>query len=65
MSIHPHVHLVGCTSELDEEADVYSAELVWPSKVRPYVCDDLKPTGKNSDEDINFSFNVIRYLMPC
>ena len=26
-----------------DEANVYAVEFVWPSKAKPYMCDDLKP----------------------
>ena len=41
-----------------DEADVYGAEFVWPSKAKPYMCDALKPIRKNRDEEIRCSFHV-------
>jgi hypothetical protein len=52
------INLVGNNSDLDEEADVYAAEFVWPAKAKPHVCEDLKPTRKNRDENFNCSFDV-------
>ena len=41
-----------------DEADVYVAEFVWPSKAKPYMCDDLKPVRKNRDDEVKCSFDV-------
>src|SRR5664279_550428 len=52
------LNLVENTADSDEDADVYSAEFVWPSKAKPYICDDLKPIRKNRDEEFKCSFDV-------
>ena len=52
------INVVGNDSDIDEGADVYAAEFVWPAKAKPYVCDDLKPIRKNRDEDFKCSFDV-------
>ena len=41
-----------------DEADVYAAEFVWPSKAKPYMCDDPKPIRKNRDDEVKCSFDV-------
>jgi hypothetical protein len=52
------INLVGNDSDLDDEADVYATEFVWPSKAKPHVYDDLKPIRKNRNEDFKCSFGV-------
>ena len=37
---------------------MYTADIVWPTKAKPYVCDDLKPVRKNRDADFKCSFDV-------
>jgi len=52
------MNLVGTNSNSDEESVVYTAEIVWPAKAKPYVCDDLKLVRKNWEEDLKCSFDV-------
>ena len=60
-SDRPRVNMVGYTSESsDDEADVYAAEFVWPSKAKPYTCDALKPVRKNREDEMKFSFDVAK-----
>ena len=54
------INLVRNDSDLDDEADVYAAEFVWPSKAKPYTCDALKPIRKNREDEMTFSFYVAK-----
>ena len=56
----PRVNAVEYGLESDEEADVYSSEFVWPSKAKPYVCDDLKPIRPNRLEELKCTFDVAK-----
>jgi hypothetical protein len=42
----------------DEEKEVYAAEFVWPSKAKPCSCPSLKPTQKNRQNEVKFTFDV-------
>jgi hypothetical protein len=57
-----NVNYVDCDSDSssDESNDVYSAEFCWPSKVKSYACDSLKPVHKNRQEEIKFTFDVAK-----
>ena len=44
----------------DDEGDIYAAEFVWPSKAKPFTCNDLKPIHKNRDEEMKFTFNIAK-----
>ena len=60
-SDRPRINTVDCDSEnSDEEADIYAAEFVWPSKNKPYTCDALKPIRKNREDEMKFSFDVAK-----
>lgn len=53
------MHVLGCHSDSDDESvDVLTAEFVWPSKAKSYVCSSLKPVHKNRLEEVKFSFDV-------
>ena len=55
----PKMNVVEYTSDnSDDEADVYVAEFIWPSKAKPFTCSDLKPIHKNREEEMKFTFNV-------
>jgi hypothetical protein len=43
-----NVNYVDCDSDIssDESNNVYAAEFCWPSKVKSYACDSLKPVQK-------------------
>jgi hypothetical protein len=41
-----HVNMIENKSDLDEVADVYTIEFVWP-KAKPYTCSDPKPVRKS------------------
>jgi hypothetical protein len=60
-SDRPRINKVEYNSEnLDDEADIYTAEFVWPLKAKPYTCDALKPICKNREDEIKFSFDVAK-----
>ena len=42
----------------DDEAGVYAAEFAWPTKAKPYECDDLKMICKNREDEFKCSFDV-------
>jgi hypothetical protein len=52
------INLIDNSSDLDEKAYVCTSEFVWPSKIKTYTCDDLKPIRKNWDEEIKCRFDV-------
>jgi hypothetical protein len=54
------IHLVERDSSDDESADVYTAEFVWPTKVKSFACSSLHPVQKNRQEEIKFTFNVAK-----
>jgi hypothetical protein len=49
-SIAHTIHLVERDSLDDEPADVYIAELIWPTKVKSSACSSLQPVQKNRQE---------------
>jgi len=57
----PKVNMVIYDSDhSDDEANVYTAEFVWPSKAKPFTCQDLKPIHKNRDDAMKFTFNIAK-----
>jgi hypothetical protein len=56
--IRSWINLVENNSDSDEEADVYTAELVWSAKAKPHMYDNLKLVHKNRDEDIKCSLDA-------
>ena len=59
----PHrsnTHVVDHDSDCsdDEGKEVYAAEFVWPSKAKPSSCASLKPTQKNRQHEVKFTFDV-------
>ena len=38
----------------------FATEFVWPSKAKPFTCNDLKPIHKNRDEEMKFTFNIAK-----
>ena len=44
----------------DDEGDVFATEFVWPSKAKPFTCNDLKLIHKNRDEEMKFTFNIAK-----
>ena len=60
-SDHPRINTVEYNSEnSDDEADMYAAEFVWPSKAKPHTCDALKSIRKNCEDELTFSFDVAK-----
>jgi hypothetical protein len=59
---HRTVNYVDCDfdSSSDESNDVYATEFCWPSKAKSYSCDSLKPVHKNWQEEIKFTFDVVK-----
>jgi hypothetical protein len=37
-----------------------NSEFVWPSKDKRHTCDALKPTRKNREDELTFSFDVAK-----
>ena len=37
---------------------MYATEFVWPAVAKPCSCASLKPTQKNRQEEMKFTFNV-------
>src|SRR4051812_9363509 len=57
----PKVNMIEYDSDCsDDEANVYTAEFVWPFKAKPFTCQDLKPIHKNRDDDMKFTFNIAK-----
>jgi hypothetical protein len=54
------IHLIERDSSDDESADVYTAEFIWPTKVKSSACSSLQPVQKNQQEEIKFTFNVAK-----
>ena len=58
---HPKMNMVEYDSDhSDDEGDVFATEFVWPSKAKPFTCNDLKPIHKNRDEEMKFPFNIAK-----
>jgi hypothetical protein len=55
------IHIVERDSSDDESADIYTVELVWPTKAKSLVCSSLQPVQKNRQEEVKFTFNVPKY----
>ena len=53
------------SDHLDDEGDIFATEFVWPSKAKPFTCNDLKPIHKNHDEEMKFTFNVAKCDRIC
>jgi hypothetical protein len=53
------IHLVEHDNSDDEFADVYTVELVRPTKAKPSACSSLQPVQKNQQE-VKFTFNVAK-----
>jgi hypothetical protein len=54
------IHLVERDSSDNESTDVYTAELVWPTKAKSSVYSSLQPVQKNRQEEVKFIFNVAK-----
>jgi hypothetical protein len=55
------IHLVERDSSDDKSTDVYTAKLVWPTKVKSSACYSLQLVQKNRQEEVKFTFNVAKY----
>ena len=44
----------------NNEGDIFATEFVWPSKVKPFICRDLKPIHQNHDEEMEFIFDIAK-----
>jgi hypothetical protein len=53
------IHLLERDSSDDESLDVYTAELVWPTKAKSSTCSSLQPVKKNRQE-VKFTFKVVK-----
>jgi hypothetical protein len=56
-SVARAIHLVERESSDDESVDVYTIELVWPTKAKSSACSSLQPVQKNRQEEVKFNFN--------
>jgi hypothetical protein len=56
------VHVVEHSSDSlnDESSEVLTTEFVWPSKAKSLTCNALKPTHKKRQDDIKYSFDVVK-----
>ena len=60
---NPHrsnTHIVEYDSDSsdDEDKEVYATEFVWPAAAKPCSCASLKPTQRNQQEEMKFTFYV-------
>ena len=55
-----NTHIVEYDSDSsdDEDKEVYATEFVWPASAKPCYCASLKPTQRNRQEDMKFTFDV-------
>ena len=53
-----HIVEYDSNSSNDEDKEVYTAEFVWPASAKPSTCTSLKPTQRNPQEEMKFTFNV-------
>jgi len=53
-----HVVEYDSDSSDDEDKEAYAAEFVWPALAKPSTCTSLKPTQKNRQEEMKFTFDV-------
>jgi hypothetical protein len=56
------VNMVEYGSELldDEKADMCIAKWNWALKSKPFICSSLKPTSKNRQDEIHFTFDIAK-----
>ena len=54
------MHIVEYDSDSsdDEDKEVYATEFVWPTSAKPCSCASLKPTQRNPQEEMKFTFDV-------
>ena len=55
-----NTHIVEYDSDSsdDEDKEVYAAEFVWPASAKPSTCTSLKPSQRNRQEEMKFTFDV-------
>ena len=53
-----HIVEYDSNSSNDEDKEVYTAEFVWPASAKPSTCTSLKPTQRNRQEEMKFTFDV-------
>ena len=55
-----NIHIVEYDSDSsdDEDKEVYATEFVWPVSAKPCSCASLKPTQRNRQEELKFTFDV-------
>ena len=55
-----NTHIVEYDSDSsdDEDKEVYAIEFVWPASAKPSTCTSLKPTQRNRQEEMKFTFDV-------
>ena len=55
-----NTHFVEYDSDLsdDEDKEFYATEFVWPASAKPCTCTSLKPTQRNRQEEMTFTFDV-------
>jgi hypothetical protein len=56
-----NIHLVERDNLDDESANEYTAELIWPTKAKPFPCSSLELVQKNRREEVKFTFTVVKY----
>ena len=59
-SHHSNTHIVEYDSDSsdDEDKEIHATEFVWPASAKPCSCASLKPTQRNRQEDMKFTFDV-------
>src|SRR6185437_2134066 len=53
-----HIVEYDSDSSNDEDKEVYATEFVWLASAKPSTCTSLKPTEKNRQEEMKFTFDV-------
>jgi hypothetical protein len=55
-----NTHIVEYDSDSsdDEDKEVYATEFVWPTSAKTSTCTSLKPTQRNRQEEMKFTFDV-------
>ena len=58
-----NTHIVEYDSDSpdNDDKEVYATEFVWPASAKPSTCTSLKPTQRNRQEEIKFTFDVSKY----
>ena len=53
-----HIVEYDSDSSYDGDKEVYATEFVWTVSAKPFTCTSLKPTQKNLQEEMKFTFDV-------